>query len=128
MARCHLAEDTKLSFRVRRFVVAISLAVTSHFTLPIISLVTTLTGWWAMLIALVIYASTVTAMGFLVSAATGRQIRSLLNPGDNYKNGLVRGLLNVLAFLAVLAILLFSGRMTWYQFERVGEIAMDELP
>ena len=128
MARYHLAEDTIWSFRARRFTAAISLAIISYFTLPTISLVTYLTGWWTVLIALVIYASTVTAIGFLVSAAAGRPIGSLLNPGDKFKNGLVRELLNVLAILAVLAILLFSGGMTWYQFARVGEIAMDALP
>ena len=123
-----MAEDTNWSFRARRLAAAISLVVISHFTLPIILLVTSLAGWWTVLVALVIYASTVTAMGFLVSAAAGRPIGSLLNPGDNFKNGLMRGLLNTLAFLTVLAVLLFSGRMTWYQFERAGEIAMDALP
>ena len=123
-----MAEDTNWSFRARRLAAAISLVVISHFTLPIILLVTSLAGWWTVLVALVIYASTVTAMGFLVSAAAGRPIGSLLNPGDNFKNGLVRELLNALAILAVLAVLFFSGGMTWYQFERVGEIAMDAIP
>ena len=117
-----------LSFRGKRFSIALLLAGVSHFWLPATSKLVAPGGWLSVFSALLIYFGTFVAICLLLSAISGRTIRGLLSVGEEFENLVARSAIYLVAIVLVLAALLFSTGFTYYQFERAGEIDMSSAP